>query len=136
LISGSTETSEPNYWYRYEDFREADYDPWAEYEQPSSNHAALRLRKFLVLKETPKGVWLDGDRGYGNYTGKTFVLKEANKRWACPTIEEAEESWRARKAKQAKIYTARLRSIEEAIKLMDRNKGSSYAMPDCPLTFL
>lgn len=66
-------------------------------------------RKFEVLKETPKGVWIkDWDR-------KRFVLRGARKRYACPTREEAYQSFYARKARQVRILKARIREVEEIV---------------------
>jgi hypothetical protein len=114
------------HWYRFEDFREADWDPWAEFEQPTTSHAALRLLRYEVMKTTPKGVWLA--QRYGGWTTypQRFVLREANKRWACPTIEEAAESWKARKAAQSRILNARLKSVAEAEALFLRHEHKGF----------
>lgn len=106
-----------NTWYRLEDIREADYDPWAEFEQPNTSHPAFFLRAFPVLRETPAGVWLAVVGGPREIDGRSakFVLRAANKRWACPTVDEAVVSWRARKAKQLAIYRKRVQQIEQAV---------------------
>ena len=118
------------YWYRFEDFREADYDPWAEYEQPSSSHPAIQLRRYKVLKETPKGVWIEDLTDWnGSYKGRRFINREWYKRFACPTLEEAEESFRARKAKQIRIGEAKIRTAKEALALLAVAKHR-HGIPD------
>lgn len=73
------------HWYRY-------HETWYEY-------SGVRVweQKLEVLKETPKGVWLDD---WGN---RRFVLRDARKRYACPTRQEALESFIARKRRQREL---------------------------------
>jgi hypothetical protein len=102
-----------HFWFRYEDVRyAAPVDEWGD--SYGIGHLEVKLRKFPVLKHTPKGAWINGWRG------RRFVLRDARKRYACPTLEEAKESFIARKKRQAGIYRARLRDAEEAIKLIER----------------
>lgn len=108
-------TEEPIYWYRYEDVQYA--ASLNEYDEPVGQGALrVKLRRYRVLKRTPKGVWLE--YGYGNH-GR-FVLTEARKRFACPTEEQAMESFIARKERQAKIYSAKLKRAELALKAAQR----------------
>ena len=101
------------FWFRYDSVRYA--SSLDEFECPvGDGHLEVKLRKFPVLKHTPKGVWINGWRG------RRFVLRDARKRYACPTLEEATESFIARKKRQAGIYRARLRDAEEAIKLIQK----------------
>ncbi|TPJ51625.1 MULTISPECIES: hypothetical protein [unclassified Mesorhizobium] len=69
-------------------------DGWYRYEDSASNRTSIHLSRYRVLRETPKGVWLD-DYGQGR-----FVLNGAGKRWAYPTIEQARESFLIRKRRQ------------------------------------
>lgn len=71
-------------WYRYWDYC------------GSNNEPVVVLQEVRVLKETEKGVWLETDWEIKN----KFVLKEARKRWAYPTIELARDSFEKRKLKQ------------------------------------
>ena len=64
---------------------------------------------YKVVRRTPKGVWLD------YYGTEKFVLRDAHKRWACPTKEEAMESFWARKRRQVKILRAQLQHIEAVL---------------------
>ena len=103
-------------WYRYEDRRYSDPN-FDDYEPSSySSHVRVVLRKYPILRHTPKGVWL----GWSEYD-RRFVLKSARKRFACPTIEEAKESFLARKRRQISIYEARLRDAREAVVLIEND---------------
>lgn len=87
------------FWYRFEDVQYA--ASLNEYDEPCGpGRLAVELRKYKVLRSTPKGVWLDV------YTVQRFVLKDANKRFACPTEAEAMDSFIARKKAQLRILNA------------------------------
>lgn len=95
-------------WFRIEDGRWA--PPLDEWERPiGSGTSYVHLYAYRVAKETPCGVWLD------TFAGRRFVLRDARKRWACPTKEEALESFRARKERQLKILRAQVRHVEECL---------------------
>jgi len=106
-------------WYRY-------YDTQAE--------PYIRLQKLPVLRTTPAGVWL-------YYLGEEkFVLNGTGKRWAYPTIELAQNSFRIRKQKQlgyVRHYFERLELINKALKdgtaftdMMQPPKGQEYGWFD------
>ena len=100
------------FWYRFEEVGYATgLDEWGEPCGPSD--VEVHLRKFLVLRETPKGVWLDAWRG------PRFVLRDARKRYACPTKEEARVSFIARKKAQIRIYNARIHTAELALNFIN-----------------
>lgn len=94
--------------YRFQDKRYADYDRWAEYDQPSTSTLVVEVVKFEVVKHTPKGVWLDNGRWVSNHTKKQF---------ACPDIHKAYTSFIARKDRQVLIHSARLKDAKKAISL-------------------
>ena len=102
--------SEPAVWYRVEDGR---YSGANEFDEPYDAGPWVHCREIEVLRETPKGVWIPG----GRVGPQRFVLRDARKRYACPTEAEAWESWRARKARQARILRAQLAHVEEALRL-------------------
>ena len=104
-------------WYRYEDHLVSlGYD--YEYDRSWGSRVEIRLREFEVLRKTPKGVWID--LGCGVFSGgERFVLASARKRYACPTKEEARESFIARKKAQARIYEAGARRAKEALKALE-----------------
>ena len=102
---------EGEYWFRYVDFLTA--PPLDEWESPCGQPSVnVVLCKYLVARVTPKGVWLKGidDR-------QRFVLAAARKRFACPTKEEALESFLARKKSQLRIYATKINNVNTAIAL-------------------
>ena len=111
-------TDEVEYWYRYYDFRYAAPISCGEYDEEviGTSTAAVHLEKFEVIKHTPKGVWIN--MGLGD---KKFVLKCARKRFACPTIEEAKESFLARKKRQLRIHQARVEHILDVMYLIEND---------------
>lgn len=126
-----TKASEPTiekvFWYRFQETYYA--APVDEFDQPyGEGTVEVKLQKYVVVRETLKGVWLVMQ--WGDFTGteKKFVLVGSNKRYACPTIEEAYDSFMARKLKQISIYKARIKGVEKAIhaaeSLKDQNLDS------------
>lgn len=108
-------------WYRYD----ADQDCGGSWH--------VRCFSFPVLKHTPKGVQL-------NVWGKRrFVLRDARKRYACPTVEEAKESFMARKRRQYRIYRTRALDLEKLLDLapeiMDEVRPRAYRNGDMGLLF-
>lgn len=99
------------FWYRFEDVRRApSADECGEATGPGST--TVLFMKIKVIKHTPKGVRLmDG----------TFVRRDTRKRYACPTIEEAKESFRARKAAQKSYLQAKIDHVNEALRILNRN---------------
>ena len=93
--------TDQEFWYRYVDQR------WSVTIDPEREIYGTRLevclRKYEVLRHTEKGVWIKDWDG-----SERFVLKEARKRFACPTQKEAIESYIARKDRQIRIYSTRL----------------------------
>lgn len=71
----------------------------------------LRKSEFAVVKDTECGVWLDV------YGQRRFCRTDARKRFACPTEQEALESYHARKRRQVRILRAQLASAEAALTL-------------------
>lgn len=101
----NTDTSKV-YWYRVEGrMCSVILDEYDNY----GSSPEVYVRKYEMLKETAKGVWLWAEKG------KRFVLREARKRYACPTVEEAYESFYARKARQISILKARIAEIEQIV---------------------
>jgi len=76
---------------------------WYRYYTTSSG---VHLDSFTVVKTTPKGVWLDN---------KKFILRDARKRWACPTKPEARESFIARKRVHIRILKKQLQLAEQSL---------------------
>ncbi|MGJ4945154.1 hypothetical protein ACQR1W_31655 [Bradyrhizobium sp. HKCCYLS1011] len=68
----------------------------------------LQMTWYAITRRTPKGAWISG----------RFVLLTAHKRWACPTQEEAIESFIARKQKHIRILMSNLKRAEEELALV------------------
>jgi hypothetical protein len=102
-------------WWRADDRRYANYDPWAEDEQPEGSHLALELTPYVVSKHTPKGVWLR--KWFG---GKTFVLGTATKQEAAPTVELAIRDLVARKKRHVAGCRARLNRAEAHLEAAEK----------------
>lgn len=114
-------------WYRFENQRYAPpVDEWGDPIWGARGEHKVHRRVFKVVGVTPKGVWLTFTYGKDHFAfderDKRFVLLEARKRYACPTIEEAKESFIARKTRQARIYRARMEDAEEAIRIINKEK--------------
>ncbi len=102
------------YWYRYEDHHTA--SPLDEYDQPVGRGDVI-IRRFQheVVRHTAKGVWIQQVVGTWRSVDERFVLRDAFKRFACPTTNEARTSFLARKCKQLRIYTARAQDVRDTI---------------------
>lgn len=117
------------YWYRYTDSAYA--PPLDEYDNIVGNSTVyVQLHTYEVIKHTPKGVWLALNIFFDSSNennklpwNKRFVLTNARKRFACPTIEEAKESFIARKNAQLGIYNEKIKRIKKAKQIVLRNKG-------------
>ena len=111
-------------WYRFEDkYYSPGADEWGD--PLPGTKMEVHLFTYKVIKRTPKGVWLSR-WGYGAgqpgwHTKARFVLNEATRRFACPTEEEAKQSFIARKQKQASIYRKRAEQAEKAIAIVKRS---------------
>jgi len=111
------------YFYRYDYFRVSKgCDEWG---NPYPGHGiTLYQQKYEVLKHTPKGTWIilgwDGYVVEGNLTPvKRFVLRDATKRYACPTIKEALESFKYRKIRQKSLLNDKIEDINIALRKAD-----------------
>ena len=118
------EKSEPSeeFWYRFEDQRYApslnEFD-----EAVGRGSLKIHLYTYLVLKHTPKGVWINASPRF-SFGHKKFVLKDARRRFACPTKEEALESFFARKKRQIGILRTRADDAEEALLKAKKDWGT------------
>jgi hypothetical protein len=95
------------YWYRYD-------------EMESTTGVRVYQTKYRVLKHTPCGVQLDV------WGFPRFVLARARKRFACPTDEEARESYMARKRRQIGILEAQLRRAKRGLHAMEQGKFEQH----------
>lgn len=76
-----------------------------------ARHGSMSVETFDVTKHTPCGVWLESEV----FRTRRFVLKTARKRYACPTFDEALESFIARKKRQRAILRHQLRDVLQMI---------------------
>jgi hypothetical protein len=102
------------FFYRVEDKLCADTpDEFDNYGPPS---VYVSLRKFGVVRHTKCGAWINV------YGERKFVLISARKRYACPTIKEAKESFTARKKRQIRILSTKIGYIEDALYKLEEIK--------------
>ena len=80
-------------------------------ESLGGSRVEVGLYKYKVLKWTPKGAWISLYEIIPH--DRKFVLLTARKKFACKTIEEAKESFVARKKAQIRILKANI--AEEAL---------------------
>lgn len=105
--------------YRFTHRNYANYDPWGDY--PSGHTTLLDLEVYDVIKETPKGFWIEERYGFaGQPRSKTWVNNYSRKRFAYPTIEEAKESFKARKARHRRILESKINDIESALRQLGK----------------
>jgi len=105
----------PTSYFRYDEvlIGEGYTDQCGEYVRTGSR-VKLQLHEYRVLKETPRGVRIDD---YSD--GGRFISRDWHKQWACPTVEEARQSYIARKRRQVRILEARLATAREAMGLAE-----------------
>jgi len=93
------------YWYRFED--RTTVALLDDNGKPTgSERINIDLYKYKVMRHTKKGVWIE----FG-FSKDRFVLKDARKRFACPTVEEAEQSFIARKERQLSILRIQMSKV-------------------------
>lgn len=98
-------------WFRYDEVRYASMTD--EFDNPvGSSRVSVELTQYTVDHETPKGVWLRV--GFST----KFCRKDARKRFACPTQEEAMASFIARKQRQLRILEAQANDVRQALVLV------------------
>ena len=104
--------------YRYaETFYSTGVDEW---DNPLPGYLAqIHLHKFTIVKETPKGAWIQ-EEFHGLHSPKKFVLLTARKKFACRTKQDALESFLARKNKHLKILKEKTEKIKGVLALAKR----------------
>lgn len=95
-------------WYRVEIQRWA--APCDEYGYSEGGRTCLELHEFEILKETPKGVWID-------YGLRRFVLRDSKRQFASPTPELALAKFLKRKEKHLAILKTQIDEISGAIEV-------------------
>lgn len=97
--------------YKYEWGNDDDYD--------FVTHVELQA---FVAKKTPCGWSIEAD----NSNRRRFISESARKKFALPTIEDALQSYVARKKKQASIYEARAKKARWCI---NQALGKTFILP-------
>lgn len=99
------------------------------YEEVNYHQIGIRVheRVFELIKETPKGYWINlfPDMGWNE---KKWVSSNAKKRYAYPTKEEALSSFLARKRRQIEILEAQLSNARMALM-----KGKELYQKEAPV---
>lgn len=106
--------------YRYDDVA---YSPGIdEFDNPfPGSILKIELSEYKIIKRTNCGVWINL---YGGILDSCrFVLLGAKKRFACPTKEEAMESFVKRKERQIKILSSQLDRTRKALQLIKLKRG-------------
>jgi hypothetical protein len=104
------------YYYRFESIS---YSPGVDQFDnplPGPGRLDVYLQKLRIIRRTPKGVWVD--RTSHRFHGPRFILTDARKRFACPTIEEAKESFIARKKRHIRIMKRLISEAERALEVI------------------
>ncbi len=95
------------------------------------------LQEFPVVKETKCGAWILTAYCFGDVEVSVkdckFVNLKANKKFACLTLEEAKESFIARKKRQVRLLKAQIIRAEKA--LLEIEKETSWMVKKQPDTF-
>ncbi len=77
------------------------------------SYAKIELYSYDILNRTQKGAWI---KYYKDGREKKFVLRTAQKRFACETELEAMLSFIARKKAQIRILTSQLTETETVLR--------------------
>lgn len=122
-------------WFRYEDVQYA--APVDEYgDSRGEGRLAVELRKFQVVRETPKGAWIVPYYEAMTHWNKNwdpsdekFVRNSSVKKHAYPTVEEAKKGFIARKNAQLRILTAGMRRAEKALRAIEQLSTPEEVFP-------
>lgn len=112
--------------YRYYDVQySAGCDEWGN--NIGAGRVGVYLQEFEIVKETKCGVWILTGFWFGSPEEtppkecQKFVNLTARKQFACRTIEDAKESFIARKKRQIKILSAQITRAEKALVEITKN---------------
>lgn len=114
---------EPEYWWRCETRYYASCDPYDE-DVTHITGPHVEFTPYLVVRTTPKGVWLRGIFGE-----ELFVLGKAIRQWAVPTKEIAMRDEVARRKREVQGHEARMKRAkrsQEAVERMLKNADVGF----------
>ena len=111
------ETNKNMKFYRYEAREYAVLDIDGEYVSSAIPNPRIELRKFDLIKETPKGYWIGFFLNKWNKEPhfKRWVSKTTRKRFAYPTKEEALTNYIKRTERRIKIMKRQILVAEIAL---------------------
>lgn len=102
-------------WYRFYEVRYSQgCDEYGD-PLPGVGRIVVELMEIPVIKRTPCGAWV----GYCE-SDKKFINLNWNKRYALPTIEEARDSYRARKKREISLMEARASLARRALEAAEK----------------
>lgn len=113
-VTGPTPPAGSEVWWRADDKRYANFDPWDE-DGCSGSHLRIEFTPFEVVRHTPRGVWLRGWMG-----SPFFVNGLAAKQTAVPTQALALKDLIARKKLHVYFAGARLKRAEEHLEAAEK----------------
>ncbi len=76
-----------------------------------ASNSFLFASEYAIIRTTPKGVWVQA------WGVKKFILNNARKRFAYPTLEEAKVSFIARRRKYVQILEAKIENAKHDIEV-------------------
>lgn len=97
----------PVFWHRLQAIRYASLC-----EESAAGPLIVEHYQLQVLRETPKGVWLDWGGGKGR-----FVRRDAKRQWASPTFEQAKEKFIRRTERRCAILQAQIDDARMSISI-------------------
>jgi len=106
-------------FYRYETVEYAVHDIDGELVSSPFPNPKLELRKYDLIKETPKGYWIGFKNNYGIKIGtwQKWISKTSRKRFAYPTEKEALNNFILRTERRIKILDRQLISCKIGLEI-------------------
>lgn len=109
--------------YRYDTYRQCTSTDES-MERCLASKAVVYCSEFEVIKETPKGYWIN--TGFNQLLSPNkWVSKTSRKRFAHLSKDNAWESFIARKKRQVQILQAQLANAQECLTLKQPNETNS-----------
>lgn len=112
LNPSTSNTQEPEYYFRF--YEQVHNDPYTAEETGElfRGRVEIQLERYLILRRTPKGVWI---RRWSGNKPETFVLNDSPKKVAWPTVDEAKMHFFTRKKNQISLLLRQLNRAKEAL---------------------
>jgi len=107
-------------FYRYEAVQYVVHDVDGELILPEFPNPTVKLKKYDMLKETPKGYWI-GDKHFPEVMYK-WISKTSKKKFAYPTKQDALLNFIRRTQKRIKILEYQIIFCKMALNVTERIK--------------